>query len=214
MAVIGGPGSGKSTLCAALAGHYVAAGHTVDHFQEAEILTRPEFSRVASEFADGAGSVAPETLVDAFARYVDRNISDDTDLVITDALIPYIPSLLAWGHSEIEIAETIAQLEAVSAGVTVIVVLLAGDPESTLRRAIDREDDGWVESYIEKLSHWPGTAQVVSWPTAIDQLRQDADVSRRLISHSSWELLEIDATASTEVLEGIVRLRLDDILPE
>lgn len=212
--MIGGPGSGKSTLCTALARHYVAAGQEVDHFQEEEVLTRPDFSQVAAEFANGAGSAAPKTLVDAFGQYVHRRVADGTDLVITDALIPFIPSLLVWGHTEVEIEEILTELEEVSANVSVLVVLLAGDPALTLQRAIDREDDGWVDSYLEKLSRWPGTSHVISLPGAIDQLRRETDVSRRLVHQSGWELLEIDAAASTERQTEIVKRRLQGILRE
>lgn len=213
VAVVGGPGSGKSTLCTALARHYLAAGQLVDHFEEQDILRRPEFSAVASEFANGAGSVDPQTLIDAFGRYVDRSINDDTDLVITDALVPFIPSLLVWGYSETEVERIIAELEKVAVNVTVIVILLAGDPALTLQRAIDREGDGWVDSYIQKLSRWPGT-QVVSLSTAIDHLRREATLSRRLLSRSTWELLELDATAQPEVLVEAVEHRLDTLVPK
>lgn len=47
---------------------------------------------MASAFTNGAGSVDPHTLIDAFGHYLD-SINDDTDLVITDALVPFIPSL-------------------------------------------------------------------------------------------------------------------------
>ncbi|HEY9290245.1 MAG TPA: hypothetical protein VIP98_03095 [Microlunatus sp.] len=213
VAVIGGPGSGKSTLCTALARHYIAAGQDVDHFEEQEILTRPDFSKVASEFANGAGSVAPQTLIAAFAQYVDRSLANDIDLVITDALIPFIPSLLVWGHSETQIEQVIAELEKVSATATVIVILLVGDPALTLPRAIDREGEGWFESYVHKLSRWPGASHVVDLSTAIDQLRHEADLSRRLVSRSTWELLEIDATSDPDTLIETAQRKLDAILP-
>jgi thymidylate kinase len=210
--VIGGPGSGKSTLCTALAGHYEAAGQAVDHFREEEILSRPEFSRVAAEFGDGSGSVAPQTLIDGFTRYVDRSVADDIDLVITDALFPFIPSLLVWGHSEAEIARVVAELEEASAALTVIMVLLAADPAVTLPRAVEREGPGWIDGYIKKLSKGSGTSHVVNLSTAIDQLRREADVTRRLINQDRWTLVEVDATASAHAMTALVKRRLDAVL--
>lgn len=211
VAVIGGPGSGKSTLCATVARHYTAAGKIVDHFEEEHILSRPAFSTVASEFADGAGTVNARTLIDAFGRYV-NSVDDQTDLVITDALIPFIPSLLASGHTEAELEQTIADLENAAADNPVIVVLMVADPALTLPRAIAREGDEWADHYVQKLSRWPGTSHVTSLASAIDQLRYEADLSRRLLTRSGWELIQIDATAPCDIQVDVVERRLDTIL--
>lgn len=184
----------------------------VDHFREEEILTRPEFSEVAAQFGDGTGVVAPQTLVDGFDRYVDRSVADGIDLVITDALFPFIPSLLVWGHSESEIAQIVAQLEDVASNVTVIVVLLAGDPAVTLQRAIEREGPGWIDCYINKLARGLGTSHVVNLSTAIDQLHQEARITRRLINQDRWALLEVDALGGIEEMTEMVARRLDAAL--
>jgi hypothetical protein len=69
IAVVGSsPGVGKSTLCDSLVRWLDEPGVAVDHFEEAHIPTRPEFQEVAEEFADGAGSMRPRTLVDALRR--------------------------------------------------------------------------------------------------------------------------------------------------
>lgn len=44
------PGIGKSMLCVGLPGWLADAGMRVDHFQEEEILTRPQYAAVAREF--------------------------------------------------------------------------------------------------------------------------------------------------------------------
>ncbi|QGN32647.1 ATP-binding protein [Microlunatus sp. Gsoil 973] len=212
VAVVGGPGSGKSTLCAALAERFRGEGLVVDHFREEEILSRADFAQVASQFAGGAGSVAPRTLVEDYRGYVSRAVTDGVDLLITDALVPFIPSLIAWGHSEAELARVIGDLEDVAAGVTVVVVMLTADPAITLQRAISREGEGWAESYIRKLSRLPGTSHVVSIPTAVDQLRRDADITRRLLARSKWRLVEVDATAEARSMADSVVRRLTAIL--
>ena len=56
------PGIGKSTLCAGLSEWLSDAGLQVDHFQEEEILTRPQYADVASHFL-ATGEVEREALL-------------------------------------------------------------------------------------------------------------------------------------------------------
>ena len=94
------PGVGKSTLCRSLAAWLSGTGASVVLFEEADILTRPAFRSVAGEFGDGTGSVRPETLVDAVRAYVTQEAAAGRDHLVTDALLPFVPSLVAWGHDE------------------------------------------------------------------------------------------------------------------
>ncbi len=213
VSVIGPPGSGKSTLCSALSSRWAAEGLIVDHFEERDILTRSAFSAVADEFADGTGAVNPQTLIDAFGRYVDQGAIGGIDVLLTDALIPFIPSLLAWGHTEVQIEQILNHLEAVAAPVPVIVVLLTGDPEILLSRAIQREGTGWADWYITKLSNQPGTSGVVSLPTAVDQLRSEEAVGRRLLARSRWKLITIDALGEPEQIFELAQRRLVGLVP-
>ena len=93
------PGIGKSTLCTALAGWLSGLGLRVDHFREDEVLTREEFSSVAAEF-EARGAVQLPTLLNGVAAFVLSIQAGGDDVVIADSLVPFIPSLLAWGHSE------------------------------------------------------------------------------------------------------------------
>ncbi|MFJ2213998.1 hypothetical protein ACIQVO_10960 [Streptomyces sp. NPDC101062] len=69
ISVIGSsPGVGKSPLCRA----------------------------VAEEFAGGAAAGArPETLVESTRAYVAESVATGREYLVTDALLPFIPSLLA-----------------------------------------------------------------------------------------------------------------------
>jgi hypothetical protein len=53
---------------------------------------------------------------------------------------------------------------------------------------------------------------VVNLSTAIDQLRREADVTRRLINQDRWTLVEVDATASADAMTALVKRRLDAVL--
>ncbi|MFC7619926.1 hypothetical protein [Microlunatus sp. GCM10028923] len=192
ISVLGSPGSGKSTLCGALAERYAAAGHVVDHFAEEHILTRPAFADVAAEFAGGAGSVRPETLITATRRYLRQSERDGAELLITDALLPYIPSLLAWGHDEPAIDTIVAELARAAPPTEVIIVRLADDPRATLLRAVDREGPGWLDWYVNKLRSAPGARGVTDLDSAADHLRAEAELTRRVLQRTAWTMIELE----------------------
>ncbi|GAB3765163.1 hypothetical protein [Microlunatus parietis] len=192
ISVIGSPGSGKSTLCGALAERFVAAGRSVDHFAEEDILTRPAFADVATEFAGGAGSVRPATLIAATRRYLRQAELDGIEVLITDALLPYIPSLLAWGYDEPAIDAIVAELGRVAPPTEVIIVRLADDPRATLVRAADREGPAWLDWYVSKLRRSPGTGHVTDLDSAADHLRAEAELTRRALRRTGWTMIDLE----------------------
>lgn len=191
------PGVGKSTLCAALARWLTDTGASVDHFEEADILTRPAFRPVAEQFADGSGRVRPETLVESTRAYVTQARADGTEILITDALLPFIPSLVAWGHDEPTIARVIDDLETAVAPCQVTVIYLRDDPEAALRRAIEREGPQWEDWYLTKLRHSPGTASVHDLPSAAAHLRHESDLTHRLLAATPWNVITVNVTNRT-----------------
>jgi hypothetical protein len=82
------------------------------------------------------------------------------DVLVTDALIPFIPSLVAWGHDETAIAEVVRGVEAAVEPAEVTVVYLRDAPETALQRAVEREGPQWADWYLHKLSRSPGTRSV------------------------------------------------------
>ncbi|MFE4956164.1 hypothetical protein ACFRCW_19170 [Streptomyces sp. NPDC056653] len=72
-------------------------GLRVDHFREEEILTRPQFAAVAEEFK-ATGTVELGTLIAATAKFVEAVVASDDHVVIADALVPFVPTLLAMGR--------------------------------------------------------------------------------------------------------------------
>ena len=175
------PGIGKSTLAGALAGWLSAQGLAVDHFREEEILSRPEFAAVAAEFGAG-GEVAPATLRAAMVDYVASIRAAGTDVVVADALLPFVPSLLAWGHSETAISEFLADLASVLEPVTPLVLFLDGDPETALPRAAARENPQWLAWFLAKLG-------VPDLPAAAAFLRAQRDLILRVVP---WPVHVID----------------------
>ena len=158
------PGIGKSTLCEGLAS--VLSGQ-VDLFREEDLPTRPAYATVTAEFED-SGRVALDTLRDATTRFVADCASYDA--VVADALLPYVPSLLAFGHTEPEIDEFVDGLAAITAGVRTVVLFLDGDPATGLRRAAEREEPGWLDWYIGKLARYGVSPPVHDFASAVNYL--------------------------------------------
>ena len=206
-AVIGSsPGVGKSTVCRALAAW---RGPGAEHFAEEDILTHQAFRAVAEEFADGAGVVAPATLVACTRAYLAEAVAAKREYVIADALMPYIPSLVAWGHEEDSLVAVMDDLARAAEDVTVTVVYLHDDPETALRRAVAREADGWIDWYVEKLGRQPGTRTVRDFASAVEHLRDEAALTRRLLARTGWDVVEVETggLAPGEVFE-VLRRRL------
>ncbi|MFH9618204.1 hypothetical protein ACH4MM_31480 [Streptomyces pratensis] len=189
------PGVGKSTLCGALSEWLSGAGASVDHFEEADVLTRPAFGPVAQEFADGAGTVRPATLVACTRAYVAESLRAGREYLVTDALLPFIPSLVAWGHDEEAIVRFLGELARAVEPARVTVVYVHGDPEKALGRAIEREGGAWGDWYVRKLAGSPGTRAVHDLASAAGHLRFEADLTRRLLARTPWRLLTVDVEA-------------------
>jgi hypothetical protein len=211
------PGVGKSTLCDELARWIGESGAVVDHFREADILTRAAFRAVAGEFADGSGSVRPGTLVDATRIYAEQTRADGVDVVVADALLPYIPSLVAWGHDETAIAQVVRDVSEAVEPTRVTVVYLRDDPETALRRAVEREGPGRADWYVGRLSGFPGTRTVGDLASAADHLRRETELSLGLLATTPWNVVVVDVggrDAARTALHVRERLRgpLADVL--
>ncbi|MER7991287.1 hypothetical protein ABTY53_37765 [Streptomyces noursei] len=198
ISVIGNsPGVGKSTLCRALTDWLTESGTTVEHFAEPDILTHPAFRPVAEEFATGDHTVRPETLVAATRTYVTDARAAGTDVLITDALVPFLPSLIAWGHDEPALTRVLKDLATAVHPTQVTVVYVQDDPASALRRAIDREGPAWADWYLTKLANSPGTSSVHDLDSAATHLRHETALTHRLLATTPWHVIPVHTTART-----------------
>ncbi|WP_327380019.1 MULTISPECIES: hypothetical protein [unclassified Streptomyces] len=214
ISVIGSsPGVGKSTLCRALVKWLTGTGASVDHFEEEDILTRPAFRPVAEEFADGAGAVRPATLVACTRDYVAESLGAGRDYLVTDALLPFIPSLVAWGHGEETLTRVMEELTRAVAPAQVTVVYIHDDPATSLRRAVEREGEAWGDWYVGKLAASPGTRAVHDLASAADHLRFEGELALRLLEASPWRLLTVDVGAlDAQEAYDFTRRRLTSML--
>jgi hypothetical protein len=201
------PGIGKSTLCTGLSRWLAGAGLRVDHFREEEIMTRPQFAAVADHFRE-TGAVEPVTLLAATGRFVDSVLARDVDVAVADALVPFIPSLLAMGYRAPAISEFMAALTDVLAPLRPVMIFLDGDAGAALPRAAAREEPGWLDWYVSKLAHYKVIPPVHDAGSAAQYLRRERAVTLTLAKHHDWDLIIVEhATGLTadEVLQATIR---------
>jgi len=178
------PGVGKSTLCNGLAASLADAGHRVDHFREEEILTRPEFTDVATQFTT-TKTVRPATFIQAVTDLLGNADANGTEIVVADALLPFIPSLLVWGYEESAINEFLTELSAAVVQTRIAFVYLDGIVDTSLARAEAREEPGWLDWLVDKLGQFDRAATV-------DYLAAQRDLTLRLVAAQPWDLVVLD----------------------
>ncbi|MYV46665.1 hypothetical protein [Streptomyces sp. SID2888] len=196
------PGVGKSTLCTGLSQWLADTGLRVDHFREEEILTRPQFAAVAEEFK-ATGTVALRTLITAAAKFVDAVVASGDDVVVADALMPFVPTLLAMGHGEETIDAFMTDLTAVLARVRPVMVFLDGNAESALSRAATRDGEQWLDWYVGKLASYQVSPPVADVASAVQYLLRERAVTLGAARWKDWGLIVIeraDELSPSEVL--------------
>lgn len=184
------PGAGKSTLSAGLRDWLISRGLEVDQFQEEEVLTRAEFAPLAREFAN-TGEVQLQTLLDTTVTYVDAAEAEGVDLAVTDALVPFVPSLMGWGYSEAEMASFLKELTSRIDSAKPTVVYLDDDPALAVARAVEREGPAWLDWLVAKLGQYPVSPVVRDLETACAYLRHERDVTLRLLGDLPWQVIVI-----------------------
>jgi len=217
VAVVGAvPGVGKTTLCRALTARLHDMGLRVELFDEADVLVRPEFARVAEEFR-GTGAVSPRILVDATVAYLFAMADSKVEVAVTDSLMPFVPSLLAFGHDEPGIAEVAASLRERMPPAPTLAVVLHGDEERALARAAAREEPEWLDWYGAKLA---GYGLVPSHPDMADlcgYLARERDVTMRVLGALPWDVLVVDDAldrSADSIVDAVLeRLDLDPSAP-
>lgn len=201
------PGLGKSTLCGSLGAALESQGHTVEHFAEADILTCDEFQDVIAAFRS-TGSASREQLLDATRRYLDRCLRQRSRYVVQDMLLPYLPSLLAWGHSDQDIGAFFEDLARLASEVELLELHIEGDPHAAVLRASRREGMGWIEASIAKFGRYENAEPVSDLASLVRYMTHAQERSRRLLRGAPWTVITFDAasgadTVLTEALSAI-----------
>jgi len=186
------PGLGKSTVTRGLGDHLSGDGREVVVFLEAMIGERDEFADVMASFrANGAASRG--VLTEAARRLADT-YRDGAAVVVQDMVLPYTPSLLAWGFSDSEIIEMFNEIATACSGIRLIQLHLDGSPAASLPRAVAREDPSWLAWMTAKVSKYADATAPVSDLTALVEYFDRA--SRRtltLLGKAPWPVVIINS---------------------
>jgi hypothetical protein len=201
------PGIGKSTLSAGLARWLTETGRRIDHFREEDLFTRPQFAHVAAHFR-ATGQVEPGMLHAATSEFVRSVLAGDIDVVVADALVPFVPSLLAMGCSDQEIRQFVANLTTELAPLDLALVFLDGDPAGALARAAAREDPGWLRWYTSKLARYGLTPEPGDLASAVTYLERERTVTLGAVRHAGWRVILIEAAtelSAAQILRTALR---------
>ena len=182
-----GPGLGKSTLAREVAAALRARGRPVRLFAEEDFWTAAEFGEVMREFK-ATGRVARQTLLDAAAAYAATIAAADESVFVLDSLLPYLPSLLAWGWSDAEITEFLDEMAAVLNSFDVVYLHLVGDLDAALSRAEAREGDRWLAQIIRKYG-------VATRNELLAQFSAEAARAATILDGAPWPVVFINADA-------------------
>lgn len=196
------PGLGKSTLARRLAERLSSTRRTAIAFLEDEITTRSEFAEVMSAFRT-SGVASRRHLLEASRSYIATSRDEIWDVVVQDVLFPFLPSLLAWGHSDEDITAFFLDLADACSDFQLVQIHLEGDPAESLPRAIVREDDDWLAWMIAKVNSYADvTAPVTDLESLVTHLRRAAARTRWLLTAAPWPVLFIEADASDRTTEA------------
>ncbi len=203
-----GPGLGKSTLARSLAEHHRANGRSVALFAEEDIYTDPAFRCVVAEFK-ASGRVDLSTLLEASSSYVnDIDDGGSAQVVVFDALFAYVPSLLAWGYTDHEIAEFMQCTAQIFGGHPVVELHLVGDLVGGLRRAGAREGTGWLDRHVLKVSSYKAAPHVSALGMAAAYLDELESRAAELLISAPWkvEFLDVDTGFSSVTANALTIL--------
>jgi len=189
-------GLGKSTLARSLSEALAHEGVRVSLFREEDIRREPAFAEVMSVF-EATGEVDTRTLLVAAGEYLRAARRQPVDVFVLDALFPYLPSLLAWGHTDAEVAAFFSEIATRFDGFGVIELHLAGDVAAGLQRAAGREGGDWLDDHVARMAARSGAPPIDSVDGAAAYLGALAARSRRLLEAAPWpvEVLDADAPA-------------------
>jgi hypothetical protein len=155
-------------------------------------LTRPQFAAVAGEFK-ATGAVDLGTLIATTVEFVDAVLATGDDVVIADALMPYVPTLLAMGHGEETIDAFMTDLTEVLAPVCPVMVFLDGNAEAALSRAVRREGEQWLDWYVEKLARYEVSPPVADVASVVKYLLRERAVTLDTVGRKNWGLVVIES---------------------
>lgn len=188
----GAPGVGKSALSGWLSRLLQDRGLRVELFHEAEILDRAEFAELIAIWRRN-GRPSRADILGAARRYLESYQARPVDVIVQDALFPFLPSLFAWGYPDQDIAGFLRELRTAARSFELVQVHLSGSATISISRAAQREGRDWLETITGRASAWADGAGVVDPSSLAAYFERNDRRARRLLEEAPWATVVIDA---------------------
>jgi hypothetical protein len=203
------PGLGKSSLAKELVARMELIGWDVELFEEQDILEHADFAAVIQAWRSG-GNVDSSTLLAATKAYLSSCWVQGADVHVQDSLLPFLPSLLAWGWSDYDIASFFSELGVSMRDFQVLQVQLEGDAREGLQRASDREGAEWLDWFSEKVRGYAdGGARADDLEDVIAYLESAKSRSHGLLTQAPWQVCFADLDQGSDAVVSEVMRQLE-----
>lgn len=210
------PAVGTSTLASGLRDWFASGGLVVDLVEEDEVLTRASFAPMARELAV-TGTCAIGTLSACVTTFAGECAESEVDIVVCDALFPFVRSLSDWDNGEIAIDGFLSECTDALVPNPFTLVYLDADIQAALHNAALREPDGWLEWYVGHLIRNEAASTTTDLELAVGVLTREREIAQHLMGKHSWDVRRIpetDLLTVTEVLQRAQRhLELSGVAP-
>lgn len=200
----GAPGVGKSVASRRVAAEFENAGRRVERFDEADILTRPEFEELIGIWRTRTRP-SLEVILDASRSYIESCRASPADTFVQDALFPFLPSLFAWGYSDHDVSDFLGRLSELCDGVALVQIHLSGDPRVSIPRAAAREVPAWLDETIQRVATFADASGVVDLPSLSDYFEKADRRTRQLLRAAPWPVVVIDADLNEAIVTREIR---------
>lgn len=186
------PGLGKTSLAHWLVSHLENESRNVGLFEEADILDRSEFADLISIWCRNEVPNL-DVVLDAASAYLDTCRASTAQVLVQDALFPFLASLLAWGYPDDRIMEFCGELAERASDFELVQVHLSDDPSVSIPRAAAREGPGWLETMVARASAWPAGASVKDLNSLAAYFRANDQRAHRILRSAPWRVLFVGA---------------------
>jgi thymidylate kinase len=197
-----GPGIGKSTLAENLAAELTTRGIPVDLIPEDALFTRPEFTEAATGFRTSQYLVEQTALPAAYSALVERSRATGA-WVVFDWSAASMAEDLPWAEDINALTDHLRHVHEVVADLDPIVLLLDGDRDAALDRAVAQRGQDWLERRV-KLA---GDEDAPLRERAHHAQRLRDERVRRALAAAGWRLESVDGMlAPQEVVSHALRV--------
>ena len=184
-----GSGLGKSTLAGALVQQFESQGHAVSLFPEECALELPAFQAYVQQVQAG-NSCNTTTLLECCTKFIADLIRSDADIIVLDSLLPCWDWLYSAGADDAVVLVFTDAMNELLSEVRPALVLVEGNLERALDRAIEDRGISWA---LDLAEHRTGRRDRESLSEYFRALRLGTN---RSIPYWGHEIIRIDVVAN------------------